>query len=85
MRKEFGAWCQDDSGVKQGDPLSPILFNLVIEELLGKKERRKEGNVVCDFTENFTIDDIPVKPTDYDSYFKYLGIKFNLPRKDLTE
>lgn len=34
------------SGVKQGDPMSPVLFNLVLDPLLTKLERDGEGVVI---------------------------------------
>ena len=35
-------------GVKQGDPLSPLLFNVVLDELLDKIERAETGVIVND-------------------------------------
>ena len=37
------AWCKSDSGVRQGYPLSPLLFNIYVRELRMKLAQCKQG------------------------------------------
>ena len=46
-------------------------FSLSLETVL------KEGNIICDVRNKFNINGTDIKPTTHESYFKYLGIKFD--------
>lgn len=77
-------------GVKQGDPLSPILFNFVVDELMeGRNRDYAEGTISSDhtiaamaFADDLVLmedrqDRVPLMLHDTATFFRHRGMRLN--------
>ena len=43
MESVMTGWCKSDSGVRQGRPMSPLLFNIYVRELCMEVAQCRQG------------------------------------------